>query len=250
MPLISLQTIRDTVREESDLVNSLFVTDAELNGWIRRSYADLYAQVVQHFGDDYFVQTPNTGYQLTTDGINQLFPLPVGSGQQLMFKLLGVDVQVSGAPQQWISLKPFAFADRNRAAFPNSQIPQAGQVVRVLYVPYPTLPVMDADTIDGCNGWEEFIIIDVALKCAGKEETDPSLLMARREQMQARLDAEIENRNASEHGGKILDVTRRGYVGMQYRLNGNSLWLIGGPTPMTGYGYGLWDLDDSGSNFY
>lgn len=249
MPLVTLADVRNTVRQEADLVNSTFVTDAELNGWIRKSYAELYGQIVQAFGTDYFVQTPSTGYQFTTDGINQFFALPTSGSDQLCFKLLGVDVQVSSGIQQWIALRPFAFADRNRAAFPNTQIPQAGQVVRILYVPFPTLPTQDSDTLDGINGWDEFIVIDVALKCAGKEETDPSLLMARRQLMVDRLNSEIENRNASEHGGRIVDINKRGYVGMQYRLNGNNLWLIGGPTPMSGYGYALWD-DDYGMGWY
>lgn len=228
MALVTLLQLRTSARQESDQVNSLFCSDAEVNGYIRTAYADLYGRIVQAFGNDYFVQTPAAGYTFTTDGINQLFALPMTAGVQLMFKLLGVEVQVSGAPSQWVSLTPFAFADRNRLSYPNGQIPQAGQTVRVLYVPLPTLPLVDADTVDGVNSWEDSIVIDVAMKMMAKEESDISALLVRRRAMDARLESEIENRNASEHGGKILDVEQRGRPGMQYRLNGNNLWLIGG----------------------
>jgi hypothetical protein len=249
MALTTLLQLRTRARQEADQVNSLFCTDAEVNQYVVTAYQDLYGQIVQHFGDDYFTQSPTTGYTFTTDGINQFFALPTSGSEQLCFKLLGVDVQVSAGISQWIALRPFAFADRNRAAFPNTQIPQAGQTVRLLYVPYPTLPSVDASTIDGCNGWEEFVVLDAAMKMMAKEESDTSVLMARRAKLEERLNSEIENRNATEHGGKIVDTRTRGYVGMQYRLNGNNLWLVGGPTPMSGYGYSLMD-DDYGMGWW
>lgn len=230
MALVTLLQLRTSARQESDQVNSLFCTDAEVNGYIRTAYADLYGRIVQAFGNDYFVQTPAAGYTFTTDGINQLFALPTTGGNQLLFKLLGAEVLVYGS-SQYISLRPFAFADRNRVAFPGSQIPPAGQTVRLLYVPFPTLPTADSDTIDGVNSWEESIVIDVALKMMAKEESSVTTMMARRKMMDERLESEIENRNATEHGGAIVDVTRRPYAGLRYRLNGNNIWLIGGNNP-------------------
>ena len=239
MALVSLLQLRTRARQESDQVGSLFCSDAEINEYIRVAYADLFGRIVQAFGCDYFVQTPAAGYTFTTDGINQLFALPTTNGVQLMFKLLGVDVLVAGT-SQYVSLKPFAFADRNRYSWPNSQIPPAGLTVRLLYVPLPTLPTVDADTIDGVNSWEDSIVIDVAMKMMAKEESDISALMVRRRAMDERLASEIENRNASESGGKILDVDRVGQGGMRYRLNGNNLWLIGGVTAPV---YGGWDWE-------
>lgn len=236
MAAVSLLTIRTSVRQESDNVNSQFVTDAELNGYIRTAYAALYGKIVQAFGNDYFVQTPAAGYTFSTDGINQLFALPTP-----FFKLLGVDLQTSAGVGQYVSLREFAFADRNVAGFANSQVPMAGQTVRVLYVPQPTLPTQDADTIDGVNSWEESIVIDVAIVALTKEESDISALLVRRKAMDDRLDSEIENRNASVFGGTIVDTSRLGAPGMRYRLNGNSLWLVGGTTPAPygdGWAYG------------
>jgi hypothetical protein len=231
--LVSLLTLRTSCKEQSDNVGASFISDAEWNGYIRSAYADLYGKIVQAFGNDYFVQSPSAGYTFTTDGTNQLFALPMTGGVQLVFKLLGVDVLVQGSTQ-YVSLKSFAFADRNQ--FGPSQIPQAGQTVRILYVPQPTLPTQDTDTIDGVNGWEDSIVIDACIKALGKEDSDVSVFLTRRAAMDKRLESEIENRNASESGGAIVDVTRRQPGGMRYRLNGNNLWLIG-PNAGMGYGY-------------
>lgn len=250
MALVSLLTLRTECRSQCDMVNSTFVTDAEFNQYIRNAYSSLYGKIVTAFSNDYFVQTPAAGYTFTTDGVNQLFALPTSTGEQLMFKLLGVDVQALGAPSQWISLKPFAFADRNRTAYPNSQIPQAGQTVRVLYIPLPTLPTADGDTVEGVNSWEEWIVIEASIVALAKEESDISAFVARRQQMQQRLDDEIENRNASESGEKIVDVANRAAAGMQYRLNGNNLWLIGGTPIIPGYNFGDWDSDWAGGGYW
>ena len=49
----TLGNIRATVRQRADMVNTQFVTDAELNGYISASYFELYDIIIQKFGDDY-----------------------------------------------------------------------------------------------------------------------------------------------------------------------------------------------------
>jgi len=239
----TLLSLRTQCQRESDNVGQSFISDPEWNGYIQSSYLDLYGQIVRHFGNDYFVQSPATGYTFTTDGTNQFFPLPSD-----FFKLLGVDLAILTAQQAWVSLKAFNFSDRNRYSAFNSQVPYAGQTIRLLYVPRATVPVLDVDTIDGVNGWEEFIIIDACIKALAKEESDVSVFIARREKMEQRLAAEIESRDATGGAATIADVLGRRALGMQYRLNGNNLWLIGGSTPGW-YPYGDWGSADFGGGF-
>jgi hypothetical protein len=236
----TLLELRTRCKSESDNVGQAFVADSEWNAFIASSYLDLYGQIVQAFGNDYFAQTPASGYTFTTDGTNQFFALPTD-----FFKLLGVDVQVMSGNNSWVSLKAFAFQDRNRYSAFNSQIPMAGQTVRVFYVPRATVPTADVDTIDGVNGWEEFIIIDACIKALAKEESDVSVFGARREQMEQRLASEIARRDASGSPARIVDVWGTKALGMQYRLNGNNLWLIGGNQGL-GWPYGDWGAPDFG----
>ncbi len=53
----------------------------------------------------------------------------------------------------------------------------------------------DSTTVDGVSGWEEYIVLDAALKAMGKEESDPSLLGQQKLAMKQRLIDMAENRN-------------------------------------------------------
>lgn len=244
--VVTLLEVRNACKQSSDNVGQAFLSDAEWDGHIQRAYQELYGMVVQAFGNDYFVQTPATGYQFTTDGINSTFALPDGSGSSpAFFKLLGVDLRIS-APGQWATLHPFPFAERNRLSITNSSIPMAGQVLRLLYVPRLTVPTLDADTIDGVNGWEDWMIAKACFVALAKEESDLSSFAMRMSKLEERLKSEPENRDSGFTAG-IADTRGRGAMGMRYRLNGNNIWLIGGSTPAwpqdewTGYGdYGGW----------
>lgn len=54
----------------------------------------------------------------------------------------------------------------------------------------------DSTTIDGISGWEEYIVIDAALKAMGKEESDPSILGQQKLMMKQRLIDMAANRDA------------------------------------------------------
>lgn len=224
----TLLQLRDRAKQESDNVGSGFITDPEWNTYIQASYQELYGLIVQAFGNDYFVQTPATGYTFVTTGLTQFFALPAD-----FFKLLGVDLQIT--TDCWVSLRPFPFQERNMGGVTNIQTPMGGQTLRVLYVPLPTLPTLDASTIDGVNGWEEYIVIDAAMKAMAKEESDVSVLALRKQAILTRLESEIENRDAGSPT-VIADVWGRTSRAMRYRINGPNLWVIGNGMP----GFGPW----------
>jgi hypothetical protein len=231
----TLLQLRDRCKYESDNVGQSFVSDTEWNTYIQASYQELYGLIVEAFGNDYFTQSPASGYTWTTDGINQFFALPTD-----FYKLLGVDLQIS-APNYWVSLKPFAFQERNKLSVTNTLIPMAGQNLRMFYVPRcPTLAA-DGDVVDGVNGWEEYIIVDACIKALAKEESDVSVFAARKQGLVQRIQNETEARDAGA-SGLVADVQGRRARAMQYRINGNQIWLIGNGMP--GYGpYGDWGND-------
>lgn len=237
MAAYTLAQLRTLARQESDNVGQSFVSDAEFNRYIQGSYNELYALIVESYGDEYYVQTPSAGYTFTTDGTNSRFALP-----SAFFKLRGVDLQVQTSGQ-WVTLRPFRMSERNRYSMFANSVPQSGQTVRILYTPLPTLPTADSDTIDGVNGWEEYVIIDAALKALAKEEADVSAMMARKAAMIRRLEGETANRDSGS-AGRISDTLFSGARGMMYRLDGSNIWLIGGTIP--GWGYGDWGADMAG----
>lgn len=228
----TLAQLRTRAQSESDNINQQFVANSEWLDYINASYQELYGLITESFGNDYFVQSPSSGYQFVTDGVNDHFALPAD-----FYKLLGVDLLVS-APNYWVSLKSFPFSERNKLGITNTLVPMAGQTVRLLYIPRAITLVNDTDTIDGVNGWEEYIVVDAAMKAIDKEESDSSGLAARKQALLARLTSEIENRDASS-SGVTADVYGRRARAMQYRLNGPNIWLIGNGMP--GWGpFGDW----------
>ena len=239
---VTLAQLRTSCQQRTDLVNSNFISTTEWNGYIANSYQELYGLITQRFGNDYFTQSPSGGYTFTTDGINQFFALPAD-----FFKLLGVDVQVS-APGQWVTLKPFAFAERNRLTVTNSQIPMAGQLLRVFYVPRAIVLTNDSDSVDGVNGWEDYIVVDACIKALAKEESDVSVFMAQKQELMRRIEGEAENRDAGMPFVTVDTFGRRARA-MQYRINGNQLWLIGNSMP--GYGpWGDWGSEADFGSYY
>lgn len=221
MSTFALSALRARAQQEADMVNTEFVSPAEWANYINGSYTELYGAIVQAFGNDYYSASP---YSFTTDGTNYLFALPTSPA---VFKLLGVELQAQSS--QWVTLRPFTLAQRNQFGF--SSIPMAGQVVRLWYVPALTALSADGDlTVDIANGWEEFIVIDAAMKALGKEESDTSVLNGRKQAILARIASEAENRDAGSPT-RIVDVYSNAGPGMQYRLNGANLWLIGGSMP-------------------
>lgn len=228
----TLLAIRNLCKSQSDNVGQSYLLDADWNAIIQGAYQELYGKIVEAFGNDYFVQSPSAGYTFTTDGINDHFALPDGvatPASPAFFKLLGVDVRLTSS-NQYVALKPFSFSNRNQWGLFNSGIPMAGQTIRVLYVPRLTLPTQDADTVDGVNGWEDYIVAKSCMIALAKEESDVSVFMARLSATEKRLASEIENRDAGSPA-TIVDVSRTRSLGMGYRLNGSNLWLQGGTTP-------------------
>lgn len=207
---MTLLQLRTAVRERADIVNSLFFTDSELNGYINQSLFELYDLLVESYGENYFVAPPHI---ITTDGTNQFYQLPND-----FFKELGVDLLLNGQQESAVTVKQFNFADRNRYSIPNFQtfygvtnlryrlngdyiwftpIPAANQTLRLWYVPSLTTLANDTDSFDGFSGWTEYVIIDAAIKCKVKEESDASLLVAAKERMMKRIESASKNRNAA-----------------------------------------------------
>ena len=144
---MTLPQLRTASRQRADMVNSTFISDSELSSYINASYFELYDLLVQKYGNDYYV----TEYSFQLQGNVSRYPLPPD-----FFKLLGVDLQISGGPDGYVSLRPFMLAERNRYSTANVQTwigvtnlryrisgnelwftpsPQSGQTIRLWYIP-------------------------------------------------------------------------------------------------------------------
>ncbi len=243
----TLLQLRTRCKEESDNVGQTFLSDAEWDKRINNSYREAYGLLAQKFGDDYFVQA--TPQSITTDGINQQFALAA-----TFFKAVLVEVQVS-SPGQYVTLKRMAsLADKNTISTFNTQVPAAGQVVRIWYIPRVVALAVDADTtVDAfdINGWDEYIVVDACIVAMAKEESDVSVLMARKQALISRIEAEAGNRDAGSPS-RIVDIQGKRARSMQYKILGSNIILVGGNTPGWYYGAGDWgphDYDEGWGGF-
>lgn len=214
---MTLSALMTAIRQRADMLptgyaaslsgTDYFVTDVELISYINQSCYELYDLMISCFGANYFVKAPPQA--ITCDG----------TAQQALatdfYKLLGVDwVPSTGTA---ITLKPFTFGDRNRFSPPSlppvtgrtnlryrlngsslwlTPTPASGTVLNVWYVPRLSPMASLSDTFDGISGWTEYVIVDCAIKCLVKEESDVQVLMAQKAGLTVRIQAMADSRDA------------------------------------------------------
>lgn len=205
MATFTLAQVREKVRERADMQNSTFITDSELTGYINSSYAELYDLIIDRHGEDYYISFQD----FAASGGQSEFNLPND-----FYKLRGVDLDPNSG--QTITLKRFQFQERNR--YNNLNVLFDGEAryslrgnklvlipalnstrnVRLWYVPRPSELSASGDTLDGVNGWEEYVVVDAAIKCRVKEESDIQELLIAKQSLEMRINKMADSRDANE----------------------------------------------------
>jgi len=192
---VTLTSLIAQVRQRADMQNTTFVTDAEITTYINSGCQDLYDILLKKFEDYYTISAT-----VVTDGIADTFALPAD-----FYKLIGVDYLLNGLSQP---MDRFNFIDRHKYRY-NAQliryriiknslkftpIPPA-QNITVWYAPAFTPLAVGADTFDGINGWEDIVVVDAAMKCLKKEESDISQLLIEKQELTAKIEEMANNRD-------------------------------------------------------
>jgi len=125
--------------------------------------------------------------------------------QPAVHKLVGLDVRATTSGP-WSKLRAIPVQERDR--FQSENI--APGYYRLLYVPrwQPLLRAMgdvNDDVFDAPEDWHEYAVIDAAIKCLVKEESDVSALLLAKEKMQARIEAEASDRDEGDTG-RVAEV--------------------------------------------
>lgn len=200
---VTLATLRTRVRQQADQESSTFISDSELNSYINNSAAELHGLLCTLYEDYYLTSSTFTLTSSNTYSVPAAF-----------FKLRGLDYSNAGS---WITVPRFSFEERNRWAERYSRgdlevwrayrlmqgsiciLPEddyAG-TYRLWYLLNYTAMTGDSDTLSDLMGWDEYVVVDAAIKCLQKEESDASLLMARKDGLRRRIESEAANRDAS-----------------------------------------------------
>jgi hypothetical protein len=179
---VSLSTLQTRVLQRANLEGALtFITTSELTDHINESLAELYDLIRGVFGQDYY----RSSFAITTVNGTSAYALPAD-----FLALISVDVQVSGGPQNiTLTAKPYMENERNLYKFLPATwtfgqpiyyrlqatninfipTPPGGWTVTLNYVPTPTKLANPGDTFDGVAGWEEYAVLDAAIKCLLKD---------------------------------------------------------------------------------
>ena len=212
----TLLSLRTRARQRADMEGSLFVSDAELNQLINTSVAELYDLLVS-VNSEYYLSSQTLTLIPGTD----TYSLPVD-----FYKLQGVDGIIDSQGNAY-TLRPFNFAERNNALYTTAAsgpivslryrllgqnmrfipVPSAAGSIKLWYISIPTPLALDTDTFDGINGWEEYVIVDAAMKMLIKEESDVSALMSEKQGLTARINTMASSRDSGTPD-RVVDVTR------------------------------------------
>jgi len=199
MGTVTLATLRQRIRQRANMENSQFVTDSEIDGYINDSIARLYDLIIDHRGEQYFESEQNI---TLTKGTSE-YDLPSD-----FYKVVSLEDD-SGFPIDTFNRRDYLHKSRhikynimnNKLKFNRNDY--SGNV-KLWYVPLAPTLSDDADTADFYNGWDRFVIVDAAIVCLNKEESDTSQL--ERELMT--LERRIQNSSdKNDHQpSKVVDV--------------------------------------------
>lgn len=219
MSTITLANLRTRARDRANMENSGFVSDSIFNTYINYAISNLRDIVASKVGEDYFATSSSS--TLTTG--QETVALPTD-----FYKLLWVEIQVDGTNYQkinrfevselpatplgitfpWIALKYRLRAD-NLWITPSPWA--AGKTLRMWYVPLATDLSADSDTLNGYNGWDEYVVLMAARKALVKEEQDVSDIDRELLVMNERIEAMSPNRDQAQPM-RVYDNERSNFI--------------------------------------
>ena len=215
----AIQTASTNAQPQGELVDN-----------INEGIAKLYDLISSVEGQPYYLNS------IPFSTSSQVDTYPIGPGQAInvadFYRMRGLDVTFG--QNIVITAKPFMWKERNRYKWLGGWvytqpvfyrllgnalklIPSPGGAFSCLlwYTPTPPQLVVLADQFDGINGFEEFVVLDAAIKLLLRQERfdHAQALLAMQEKEGARILAMAGNRDA-EDPERVQDVTLNdGWIG-------------------------------------
>ncbi len=204
----TLENLRDRARSRTDMVDSEFVTDTELDAWLNQGYMELYDLVVNAF-EDYF--TVSEAFSISS---GNTAPLPPD-----FYKLRGLDFNFNG---KFINCREFNFVDRNstnnNVNWMFSYLPKRSYRImgdnliilpeqdalgdyKLWYVPAAFLLTSSSSELPSALskfGWDEYIVLYAAERMLSKEETDVADVVRERGEVAQRITTMAANRQVDQ----------------------------------------------------
>lgn len=211
--MAALSDLRTRIKQRTfnEHSGSNFVTDAELTQLINKSQNELFGLLLLNGLDS----LPETDYSVTADGSTS-YDLPddfvavIGVWRQqgdFYIRLPRHNARVKPSSQNGMAESYRVWGQRTGAKLEFNPTPSEGDYV-VRYHPALTDLSADSDELDGVIGWEEYVVVDVAIDVLIKMNAPVELIRELRKQkndMRARIEAEGSLRDMTEHH-QVQDV--------------------------------------------
>jgi len=212
----TLAQLRSRAAERADMTvsSTSFVTTSELNGYLSASYARLYNMLADAEPERF----------VTTAVVNAVTGTATYAVPADHYRTMGVDYRVNAT--DWTSLYRLNLRERNRYAAGTGgrafayllsggnlvlyPAPTTGQTYRHLYLPTPAdlTGQVDAYTVDGISGFEEFLVLDAAIKMLHKQNVNASHLIAERQYLIDEIREMATDRIAAEPHS-VIDINEQ-----------------------------------------
>lgn len=203
---VTLGTLRDRVRKAADIENNdSLCSDAEINDYINKSAAELHGMLVTLY-EDY-----KTTYTSVTIASGNSLTLPAdflklrrvewysGGGVLGYIPLIRTSIsemhRFNALLPSWNATRAYVMLSGSLFILPESN---ATGTYRIWYAQKWSDMAADGSTMDDTQGWDEYVVLDAAIKCLLKEESDVSDLMARKMLLKDRIEGEAANRDAGQ----------------------------------------------------
>lgn len=215
---VTLAELRTRALRMADMENSEFVTESEANDYVNRAAARWHSRLSLQY-EDWF--TTFTSFTLT--GSDNIYTLPAD-----FLQLRRLQVEDGSTASGWSKVPRGTMEDMERFTAPFSPgylgrkplkkylilqnglwiLPEndPGGNYRLFYLPRYEALVNDTDAIGDWQDWSELVVIEAAILCLQKEESDTTILLQNREAAEMRI-ASAAKRDASEPA-KVQDVDR------------------------------------------
>lgn len=203
------------VRRRADIEDDPFHPDSEIDDYINESIAELYGKLVLARGDEYYATAING----VTVGGTRTVALPAD-----FFKILGVRWQFT--PTRRIKLLRMDFqkfmgldnstvlgwTDWSNVYYMTQQAnavfwptPRGAHNITIWYIPAAATLTLPADTFDGINGWERFVVLHAVRLVKMKREESTAIVDAGIQDIEAKIDSLSGTRDDGQPS-HIIDV--------------------------------------------
>jgi len=208
---VSLSEIKARVLDSADMTSSGFIVDARLTDYINEAISKLYDEIVTTY-EDYFTTkttitvTAGTSRYSLPDNFYKSRGVFVIDGTN-RYRLMRFNLRDYDQQPYYSELRHFRYKIMNNYLYlsPDDGVPSGS--LELWYTPKMNKVVNDDDVIDfviSNNGWEQYIVLDAAIKCLRREESDPTMHMAEQADVLNRILTSLQSRDSEP--GQIADV--------------------------------------------